>query len=283
MLLRENQDQLTPSERKVARILLSDYPLSGLDPIAVLAARASVSGPTVVRLVAKLGFDGYPEFQRVLKEELGAQLSSPLQMYHQHDTWETGALERADKVFRHGIQSSFLALPPADFEAAARLLTDVKRPVMTVGGRFSSMLARYLATHLQLLRPGVYHVGESPSDRVTALLDVGRRHVVVAFDYRRYQKDTVRFGLAAKKQGARLILFTDPYLSPLAAHADAVLPTSVAAPSPFDALTPSMALVEGLIAAFVDRLGDTPVERISRYDALDEDVTWMTGDHNADT
>ncbi len=49
------------------------------------------------------------------------------------------------------------------------------------------------------------------------MLDVGPRDVLVAFDYRRYQHDTVRLAMIAKRQGATLIAFTDPYLSPLAA------------------------------------------------------------------
>ena len=56
---------------------------------------------------------------------------------------------------------------------------------------------------------------------------MGRRDVLVAFDYRRYQQDTVRLAVTAKEQGATLIAFTDPYLSPLSAHADVILTTSV--------------------------------------------------------
>ena len=100
------------------------------------------------------------------------------------------------------------------------------------------------------------------------MLDVGRRDVLVAFDYRRYQHDTVRLALTAKDQGATLIGFTDPYLSPLAARADVILTSSVQSPSPFDALTPAVALVEAMITALVDRLGDAPTARMLRYDSL---------------
>jgi DNA-binding MurR/RpiR family transcriptional regulator len=47
-----------------------------------------------------------------------------------------------------------------------------------------------------------------------------------------------------------------------------MLTSSVASASPFDAATPALALVEALIAALVDRMGDAPTERMSRYDAL---------------
>lgn len=45
---------LTPSERKVVRALLDQYPRNGLGPMARLAEHAGVSDPTIVRLVKKL-------------------------------------------------------------------------------------------------------------------------------------------------------------------------------------------------------------------------------------
>jgi DNA-binding MurR/RpiR family transcriptional regulator len=60
----------------------------------------------------------------------------------------------------------------------------------------------------------------------------------------------------------------DPVARLLAARADVILTSSVQSPSPFDALTPAVALVEAIIAALVDRLGDAPRARMARYDAL---------------
>ena len=54
---------LSPSERKVARALLADYPVAGLETVAALAGSAGVSPPTVVRFVARLGFSGHGPIQ----------------------------------------------------------------------------------------------------------------------------------------------------------------------------------------------------------------------------
>ncbi len=267
--LRLRLGELTHAERKVARALMADYPVGGLDPVAKLAAAAGVSAPTVVRLVAKLGFDGYAEFQQSLKSEVSVRLSSPLQMHAERpETDREGALPRAERLLCDGIRSSFARLPPGEFEQAVRLLADPRRSVTLIGGRFSTMLAEYLAAHLRILRSRVQVLSAAGPDRVSSLLDVGRRDVLVAFDYRRYQHDTVRLAMTAKDQGATLVAFTDPYLSPLAARADVILTSSVASPSPFDALTPAVALVEAMITALVDILGDAPRSRMARYDAL---------------
>ena len=267
--LRLRLGELTHAERKVARALMADYPVGGLDPVAKLAAAAGVSPPTVVRLVAKLGFEGYAEFQQSLKSEVSVRLSSPLQMHAERPgTAREGTLPRAERLLCDGIRSSFARLPPGEFEQAVRLLADPRRSVTLIGGRFSTMLAEYLAAHLRILRSRVQVLSAAGPDRVSSMLDVGRRDVLVAFDYRRYQHDTVRLAMTAKDQGATLVAFTDPYLSPLAARADVILTSSVASPSPFDALTPAVALVEAMISALVDRLDDAPRSRMARYDAL---------------
>src|SRR5262249_5053017 len=136
---------LTPAERKVARVLLAQYPVRGLEPIAKLAAQAGVSAPTVVRLVSKLGFDSYHGFQQSLKSEGAVRLSSPLSMHPERSGAQADALDRSERVLCDGITSSFARLPRAEFEQAVKLLAEPKRNVALIGGRFSSMLADHLA------------------------------------------------------------------------------------------------------------------------------------------
>jgi DNA-binding MurR/RpiR family transcriptional regulator len=262
---------LPRAERRVALLILSTDLLTGLESVARLATRAQTSAPTVLRLLDRLGFDGYPAFQDEIKAELAARLASPAQLYPTGPARRDLAARMFDGLSR-AVGALHSQLPADQIDVAVQLLADTHRPVWTVGGRFSSMLADYLAAHLQLLRPAVHTVPASPAARTATLLDIDRRGVVVAFDYRRYQSDTVAFGAAAKRQRAAVVLLTDQYLSPLAAHADLVLATSVEACSPFDVLTPAVAVVETLVACLVNQLGDPPRERMTRYDTLTASV-----------
>src|SRR3984893_8949285 len=98
-LVRQRLASLSPAERKLARVLLASYPIAGLESVARFAERAHVSPPTVTRFITKLGFSGYPEFQEVLRHEVQARLSSPLERYRDEapgqgaDTLLTGALD----------------------------------------------------------------------------------------------------------------------------------------------------------------------------------------------
>ena len=68
----------TPNTALPAMALLANYPVPGLETVAQFAKRAGVSGPTILRLVAKLGFASYPRFQQALRDELELRLQPPL-------------------------------------------------------------------------------------------------------------------------------------------------------------------------------------------------------------
>ncbi|MFB7758506.1 MurR/RpiR family transcriptional regulator, partial [Streptomyces sp. NPDC056121] len=59
-VIRHKLGDLSPAERKVARVLLANYPSAGFETVAVLAERAGVSAPTVIRFVGRLGYRGFP-------------------------------------------------------------------------------------------------------------------------------------------------------------------------------------------------------------------------------
>lgn len=271
-ITREAMGRLTNAERKAARALLSAYPVAGLETVAELAERAGVSAPTVVRFVSRLGFSGYAAFQRALMHEVHARMGSPLEQYAEKRTVPSGQelLPYAASTFVDAIQSSFAGVPASDVEHAVELLCAARLRIHVVGGRFSHVLAEYLVAHLQLLRPGVRTVPGDEFSRVSLVGDVTKEDLLVAFDYRRYDPSTVRLAQAAHRGGAKVLLLTDPFLSPISEVSEAVLPTRVDSLSPFDSLVPAFALVEALVAAVTDRLGDRGRGRVERLEGLRE-------------
>lgn len=271
--LLERMDALTASERSVARVILTDYPMSGLDSIASLASKASVSPPTVLRLVAKLGFAGWPQFQAALREEVAQRLASPLAMYDQRrSTTPLHDADHAEATFIRALETSFARLKIDVVDEAVRVLTDPKSRIHVIGGRFSTALGVYFATHLQMLRPHVSAVSEIPIHRSNALLDMGRNDVVVALDFRRYQRDTIEFGTAAANMGARVILLTDPWLSPLVNSAKTVLTVETTSPSPFDSFVSAMGVLELLIHRIGESVGEESLGRMQALDELNQDL-----------
>ncbi len=259
----------------MAQTLLSDYPSAGLQPVAGLAKAAGVSGPTVVRLVAKLGFADYAELRSRLRAELSERTAGPVQRYP--DTTARGdaspTLRRFQRIVGTAVTASLRGIDAVEFDAAVGLCTDLQRGVVLTGGRVSTVHALYLARSLSLLRPDVRFLEAERAARAAALLDLTAESVVVVFDYRRYDDEVVEFGRAAASAGASVVLFTDTYLSPLAASASVLLTSSVDGPPPFITLTPALAIVEALVAGVVERFGAPLRRRLQRFDALNADLS----------
>jgi DNA-binding MurR/RpiR family transcriptional regulator len=271
-MIRQRLGELSPSERRVARTLLAGPPTIGLESSARLAQQAGVSGPTVSRFIAELGFASYADFQRALHQEITARMMSPVEFYRRHQVGERpdDVLAAAARNLGDAVTASVAGLDREEFGAAVSLLAHSGRQVLVTGGWFSQLLAGYLASVLRELRPGVRLVGPSPSERAGAIADIARRDTVAAFDFRRYERDTLEIARAARAAGARILLFTDTWLSPVADVADAVLTAQVCGPSPFESLTPALAVVETLITSVVDALDEPGRARFERFGEIAE-------------
>jgi DNA-binding MurR/RpiR family transcriptional regulator len=268
-LLTHADVRLTPSEAKIVQILLDDYPIAGLESASSLARTAGVSDPTVIRLIAKLGFDGYSAFQAKLLEEVDASMRSPLMMM---ETKRPAAKGRsiAEVYMRSAAaaveMSAGLVLPQVCVRAVS-LIMGSKGSVIVLGGRFSRYVSGMFAAHLGQLRPDTIALAPLSPESFDLLVDFGPRDVLVVFDYRRYQTDVIRFAEQAAARDVAIVLFTDPWRSPIASMAKVVLVASGEVGSPYDSLAPAVAQMEALVAHIVaegSRSRDTRVARIER-------------------
>jgi DNA-binding MurR/RpiR family transcriptional regulator len=267
--VRRSLGELSRAERKVARALLSGPPTIGLESVSQLAARAGVSGPTVSRFVARLGFDNYAAFQQALRDDLSERVLSPVEMYRSHlAASDHTPLSRTGGILGDAVTGTLTQLSPPDFERAVSLLADERHRVIVTGGWTSHLLAALLTSLLRPFRSRVQHVPSLAAERAAALADLSRGDTVVLFDFRRYELDTFEFARLARDRGGRLVLLTDPWLSPIADLADAVLPAQVDGPSPFEILTPTVAVVETLTTDVARRLGAAGNARLDRYGTI---------------
>ncbi len=270
--VRERLGEMTPSERRVARTLLATYPTAGLESLPRLADDAGVTGPTVLRFVRKIGFDGYPDFQRSLREEVQARTEGLPSLYRTKGaTQDDDVLRRTQEAFTTALDATLTSSSLEDELArVVGLLADPKRRLWFVGGRFSQLVASYLCLQMRFLRPGCAMVGEEPERRVLDSLELSRRDVLCLFDYRRYQPDTIAAGEVAAEQGAVVIAFTDPWLSPAVEHARHVLISHADSASPFDSMLGAFALTELIAAKVVVALGERGRARVAELEAVHE-------------
>lgn len=258
----------TVSEQKVGRILLAAYPIAGLESVAQLAERAQVSGPTVLRFVSKLGFNGYGDFQDVLRQEVQERLTVPADGDGRRAMVPEEILQISHDAFNRSLEVTFKNLSAAEFERALDLLAAPNRRVFCAGGRFSQVLAFYLFALIDRVRPDCRYFNAEPTLRLRELGDLEPGDILVVFDVYPYQQSTIQFSLRAAQRDVQIVLFTDPWRSPIASQAACVLTSSLESPSLSGSLVSGIAVVETVAAGLAARLDIDARLRIEEAQAL---------------
>ncbi|SEN24954.1 DNA-binding transcriptional regulator, MurR/RpiR family, contains HTH and SIS domains [Paracoccus alcaliphilus] len=271
--MRASLGRLTRAERQAATHILSHFPMSALGSITALARAAEVSSPTIVRLVQKLGFRGYSDYQAVLRAEVERLLVAPLSLPEGAREPQSHPIQSFAAQVVGNIEATLGHIPAQDFNGAAALLADTARRVAVMGGRLTHAHADYMATLLRVIRPDVSYLSDHLTDWQQALLDMRAGDVVVIFDIRRYEASAVHLAELATGQGAEVVLITDRWLSPAATHARHTLPCQIGMPAAWDSTATLMVVVEALLAQVQGHLADQVQERLNQL----EDVFARTG------
>ncbi|PWK71751.1 MurR/RpiR family transcriptional regulator [Aminobacter sp. AP02] len=267
-LITEKIDTMSAGERRAAQTLISSYPLIGLKTVAEFSQQAGVSSPTILRFVARLGFQNYPEFQSALQDELAAQLQSPASRTITARSPLPASTAPILEAVLENIRETFRHISDKQLADIVSQLANQRAHVYLVGGRFTDPLARYMAAHLNLIRPNVTHLVGQESLWRDRLIDMSKRDTLLIFDIRRYQDSLVHFAEKAHNRGATIILFTDQWLSPIARFARHVIAGRTAVPSAWDSSAALFVAAETLIGALTRKLETDGAKRIREIEDL---------------
>ncbi len=262
---------LTPAERKVADEVVADPQLIAFGTVAEVAKRASVSGASVVRLAARLGYDGFVDLQEAVQGELADRLRPAVERIR--DVPPGDVLGRALDASLRAVQVTIEGIERPAFESAVQLLADPDRSVAVIAGDAGAGIAAHAADELAMLRSGVVSIGGTRVAVGRALARVGEGDVVLALDLRRYDRwvlDAVEVALDA---GAELVALTDGPLSPLARRASSLIVVEAEGIGPFDSYVGALAALSALVAGVADALREAAAADLDRVEQ-----TWRSLD-----
>lgn len=277
-LIGERLAAMPAGERRAAQALIADYPLTGLKTVAEFASRAGVSSPTILRLVSRLAFLNYADFQSALQRELIEQAQSPLLRSRQQKTsQEGGGMADFAEAVAANIEETFAHFHADEMRRLLRLLADPRRRIHLIGGRFTDSLAGYMAAHLRIIRADVFHIAGQEGNWRDHMVDMGKRDVLIVFDIRRYQESLLAFAQRADSLGVTIALFTDQWLSPVARVARHAVACRTAAPSAWDSSAALFALIEALVAQLTAEGGAKTAKRIASLETFRRDGQAVSG------
>ncbi|MEC3768225.1 MurR/RpiR family transcriptional regulator [Cupriavidus sp. SS-3] len=271
--IREQLDQLSPSERRLAEFAL-DFPgdLAGYTA-SELAGLANVSNATVTRFVRRMGYASYDDARKHVRSEKSA--GSPLLLAATESAAgaaDTGSLGAHLQQSLANLGATYRRLSEAQLREIAEAILGARR-VWIVGFRSSQPLAMYLRWQLLQIVPSAQVVpgaGETMGEHLAGMTE---DDVVIVLALRRRVRELPSVVAQAAKACPRLLYITEQGAA-VKAPARWVLRCDVQAPGVLD----NHAAVTGLCHLLVTQvmeLAGTPGRRHlglveAFHDALDE-------------
>ncbi len=225
--LRNLRPGLSQSEQRVADLVLRQ-PQWVIDAsIAMLAKKAAVSQPTVIRFCRSMGLNGYLDFRLKLAQTLAAE-SAPGVPYVHGDVKATDRpADIVSKVFDRAAGTLMRvgkALDIRAMDAAIKILTKANR-VEFYGLGNSSVVAQDAQYKFFRLGLPAIHYSDSHMNNLSAPL-LAKGDVVVAISASGRTRELCRSAELAHSAGATVVAITIPR-SPLSTIADITLNAEV--------------------------------------------------------
>lgn len=261
--IRRRAGSLTAAERRVAEAVLAAPQAVGFGTVADLARAADVGAASVVRLAAKLGFDGYTDLQQCIQQDLTQQLRPAAERIRETQ----GARSDDGDLDLTNVRATIESADALDRAAAVERIADTARPVLIVSGEASMGVANQFAGQLHQLRGGVSVLAGSDVVVRRDLALVSAEATAIVIDLRRYERWVLDAHETLHRRGVWSVGLTDSMLSPIAARADITFLISAASSGPFDSHVGTLALLNLLASGAASALRSTATERLSTIES----------------
>ncbi len=260
-LIASVNERLTPTELRIAEAVLDDPMLLTFGTVSGLADRVGTSRASIVRFATKLGFEGYSDLQKSVRDGVSQQLTSPSHRVRHQD----GPTALIQFEIENAMHQAFEVLDDTCLQAMADPIV-VAPNVWILSGETSMAGAHALYSGLSMTRPNVRLIQEHSTGR--ELCGALPGDVAVVFDFARYRKNAVIAARTLSDLGVTIVAITDGPLSPLSSLTQIRCELKIPAVGPFDSSVPAVIAAELLVAQVVSELRDEARNRIDRLEVF---------------
>ncbi len=254
-------DKLTPAETKVAAYFEAHYPLTAFETIASLSGKVGVSKATIGRFLAHLGYRGFPDFMKDMRNVVVARLESPIERY-------TGRRDQIkakgiDFLGRHmgttlrNLEETHARMDAVQLRKAAAVMASCKGNLYVLGTATSQALALYFYLLTKYLRERVVLLDANFSTIRHQLVDVSPQDVLLAITHYRFSKHTAKIAKWFADKKCRVIVVADREKNLMSDIADFQFYARSEGPPLFNSRIAALMILEALLMAMAPvREGD---------------------------
>ncbi|MBR0113434.1 MAG: MurR/RpiR family transcriptional regulator [Clostridia bacterium] len=239
---------LSKGQKKIADYISENYEKASFMTAADLGNATGVSESTVVRFAVRIGFDGYPEFQKNLRDTVKSRLTSVQRMDAASNISDDDILRSALLQDAETIRRTMETVSLDAFAGSVQAINEAKK-IYILGVRSSSSLAAFAAFYMGYIYDVVLVNTSASSEMFEQMYHITKDDLCIAISFPRYSNRTINALKFALSRGAKIISITDAELSPIAKYATHLLLAPSNMVSFVDSLVAPLSLINALIAA----------------------------------
>ena len=249
-LLQENETTFSKGQKRIAHYITESYDKAAFMTASRLGKTVGVSESTVVRFAVELGFDGYPEMQKVMQEMVMNRLTSVQRIEVAND--RIGNQDVLTKVLQADadkIRQTAETVSREHFRCAVDAILKARK-IYVLGVRSAAPLANFAGYYLNYMFEDVRIITVSGAGEMFEnLVNITPDDVVIAFSFPRYSSATLKAVQYCRGVGATVIGITNSNMSPLAQHSDYTLIAKSDMVSLVDSLVAPLSVVNALLVS----------------------------------
>ena len=220
--IKEQKSEMSKGHKAIASFIIDHYETAAFITASKLGEAVGVSESTVVRFACAMGFDGYPELQKNLRELIKTRLTNVQRMGLRADVDEEDLIRSSLRTDITGLRHVKEVL---DYQMVKKVVDAIleAKHVYVMGLRSSAPLAEFFWYYLNYIIDNASLVVSGIGDVFAQLMHAKKGDLVIGISFPRYTSRTVDGAIFAKDNGAKIIAITDNEQSPLAKISDECL------------------------------------------------------------
>src|SRR5690554_5725343 len=207
---------LSPLLKNVAEFLLHHPVKFAQESAAKISQEIGVSETTVIRFCTSIGYSGFSELQREVRESL---YYSPLHQVEINEQKDTSPLQPFIDRELSNLKSTLEKIDSSNFFQSIDKLLCADR-ILISGSYNSYSMAHWLWYNLGQFLDRVYLFHPGTDNILYHLNQLSKNSVLFNCSFHRYALDTIWLSEEAKKKGVYTISVTDSPIAPIIKHSN---------------------------------------------------------------
>jgi DNA-binding MurR/RpiR family transcriptional regulator len=272
--IKTEMSDLTESQKIVTNYIVENPEKFALSSVRELEKELKISKSTIVRLVQRLGYDGFNELKSEFLQKIRDN-SGPIQSYkifltEPHEKLNFIQLIAEESV--NNINKTLHLIDSEQYKKAIDLIKDANH-VYTIGMGISSCLAEiatYLFTRVSINSNFMTFGKLTFAEQI---INISKDDMIFAFSFPPYSKETIEAACYAQERGIKTISVIDKATSEIIQYSDVFLQVNVESITISNSIISVLVLLYSIVAQLGDELKDKTLKTIEAIEHVRKEHT----------